>query len=158
MPRAIDQSPGSHADPDRREHSAERVREFFRVVARSASNAIGSPFAFIGAVLLIVLWGASGPWFHYSETWQLIINTGTTIVTFLVVFMIQNTQNHDSRAIQLKLDELIRAMKSARNTMVDLEDLPDEELTRLEREMKAIRTGRRGASRAGDARTDAKRA
>ncbi|MGE0549305.1 MAG: low affinity iron permease family protein [Kofleriaceae bacterium] len=130
------------------------VHEFFRRFARATSNAIGSPIAFVVAVLLIVVWLVTGPWFHYSETWQLLINTGTTIVTFLVVFMIQNTQNHDSRAIHLKLDELIRAMKTARNTMVDLEDLPDDALTRLEQEMRAIRTDRRASSASVERRTD----
>jgi low affinity Fe/Cu permease len=89
---------------------------------------------------VIIAWAACGPAFHYSDTWQLIINTGTTVVTFLVVFMIQNTQNRDSRAIHLKLDELIRAVAAARNRLVDLEELPDEELSRLAREFRRLRS------------------
>jgi low affinity Fe/Cu permease len=115
------------------------VREVFHRVAHATSTAIGSPYAFATAVLVIAVWAASGPAFHYSDTWQLVINTGTTIVTFLVVFMIQNTQNRDSRAIHLKLDELIRAVASARNRLVDIEDLPDEELARLAREFQQLR-------------------
>ena len=88
----------------------------------------GSAWSFVVALLIIVIWGATGHIFHYSDTWQLIINTGTTIVTFLMVFLIQNTQNRDSKAVHLKLDELIRAVGGARNTMVDLERMSDEEL------------------------------
>jgi len=106
----------------------------FRTLAHATACAIGSPYAFALALLVVVIWAACGPVFHYSDTWQLVINTGTTVVTFLVVFMIQNTQNRDSREIHLKLDELIRAVDSARNRLVDLEDLPDEELARLARE------------------------
>jgi len=84
---------------------------------------LGSAWAFAGAVLVILVWLLTGPTFHFSDTWQLIINTGTTIVTFLMVFLIQNTQNRDAKATQLKLDEIIRAIKGARNTLVDLEDL-----------------------------------
>jgi low affinity Fe/Cu permease len=117
----------------------------FHKVAHATACAIGSPYAFATAVLVVVVWAVCGPAFHYSDTWQLVINTGTTIVTFLVVFMIQNTQNRDSRAIHLKLDELIRAVGSARNALVDLEDLPDEELARLAREFQRLR--RRAAVR-----------
>jgi len=115
------------------------VHGVFRKIAHATASAIGSPYAFATAVLVVVVWAACGPAFHYSDTWQLVINTGTTIVTFLVVFMIQNTQNRDSRAIHLKLDELIRAVESARNMLVDAEDLPDEELTRLAREFQRVR-------------------
>jgi low affinity Fe/Cu permease len=115
------------------------VHDAFRSAARATSCAIGSPYAFALAVLAIVVWALCGPTFHYSDTWQLVINTGTTVVTFLVVFMIQNTQNRDSRAIHLKLDELIRAVDSARNRLVDIEDLPDEELARLAREFSRLR-------------------
>jgi low affinity Fe/Cu permease len=90
---------------------------------------LGSAWAFAGAIVILIVWGLTGPVFHYSDTWQLIINTGTTIVTFLMVFLIQNTQNRDAKAIQLKLDELIRALKGARNQLVDLENLSDEDLT-----------------------------
>jgi len=115
------------------------LRDAFRTAAHATASAIGSPYAFAVAVLVIVIWAACGPAFHYSDTWQLVINTGTTVVTFLVVFMIQNTQNRDSRAIHLKLDELIRAVDAARNRLVDIEDLPDEELARLAREFQRLR-------------------
>jgi low affinity Fe/Cu permease len=115
------------------------VHGAFHKVAHATACAIGSPYAFATAVLVILVWAACGPVFHYSDTWQLVINTGTTIVTFLVVFMIQNTQNRDSRAVHLKLDELIRAVASARNALVDVENLPDEELARLAREFQRLR-------------------
>ena len=115
------------------------VRELFHRIAHATATAFGSPYAFATAVLVILAWAACGPAFHYSDTWQLVINTGTTIVTFLVVFMIQNTQNRDSRAIHLKLDELIRALDAARNRLVDVEDLPDEELAQLAREFQQLR-------------------
>ncbi len=117
------------------------MNEFFRKFANKTSDVVGSPWAFIAAVSLIVGWAASGPLFGFSDTWQLVINTGTTIVTFLMVFLIQNTQNRDARAIHLKLDELIRSVKGARNSMVDLEDMSDEELARLHREFQRLRQG-----------------
>src|ERR1700736_2641706 len=122
-----------------KEHEKERdlfcvVNDAFRVFARRCSAVLGSPWAFAGAILIIVVWALTGPTFHFSDTWQLIINTGTTIVTFLMVFLIQNTQNRDAKAVHLKLDELIRAMKGARNKMVDLEKLSDDELQGLEKE------------------------
>ena len=114
------------------------VRDVFRVFARNSSVILGSAWAFTIAVLIIVVWGATGPTFHFSDTWQLIINTGTTIVTFLMVFLIQNTQNRDAKTFQLKLDEIIRALKDARNELVDLEDLSDEDLKKLEQQFKRI--------------------
>ena len=120
------------------------MREGFRRIAHATATAIGSPYAFALAVLTIVVWAACGPLFHYSDTWQLVINTGTTIVTFLVVFMIQNTQNRDSQALHLKLDELIRAVKTARNSLVDIEELPDEEIAKLEAEFRQLRAGTSG--------------
>src|SRR3954451_2205288 len=116
-----------------------RVRDSFRTFARKSSEVLGSAWAFIGAILIIVIWGLTGPTFHYSDTWQLIINTGTTIVTFLMVFLIQNTQNRDAKAMQLKLDEIIRALKNARNELVDLEDLSDEDLKKLEEQFRRLR-------------------
>src|SRR6202790_5773808 len=95
------------------------VADPFRIFARKSSNVLGSPWAFVIAIVIIVVWAATGPTFHYSDTWQLIINTGTTIVTFLMVFIIQNTQNRDAKAVHLKLDELIRALGPARNKLVD---------------------------------------
>src|SRR3954471_240944 len=100
----------------------------FRRFAHSVAHATGSPIAFVSAVIVILAWAVTGPIFHFSDTWQLIINTGTTIITFLMVFLIQNTQNRDSQVVQLKLDELIRALKGAHNELVDLEDLTDPEL------------------------------
>src|SRR5256886_4755426 len=97
------------------------VSDAFRVFARRSSIALGSAWAFAGAVLVILVWIITGPMFHFSDTWQLVINTATTIVTFLMVFLIQNTQNRDAKAVHLKLDELIRALKDARNELVDLE-------------------------------------
>lgn len=115
------------------------MRELFRKFANKTSDVVGSPWAFIAAVVLIVVWALTGPLFGFSDTWQLVINTGTTIVTFLMVFLIQNTQNRDAKAIHLKLDELIRSSKHARNSLVDLEDLSDEELQRFQREFKRLR-------------------
>ena len=111
----------------------------FHHLAKETSTAVGRPKSFFIAVAIIVLWAVTGPIFHYSDTWQLIINTGTTIVTFLMVFLIQNTQNRDSRAVHLKLDELLRANRSARNRLVDLEDMSDEELKELEEEFAQLR-------------------
>ena len=116
-----------------------RVRDSFRHFARKSSQVLGTAWAFIGAILIIVVWGLTGPTFHFSDTWQLIINTGTTIVTFLMVFLIQNTQNRDAKAVHLKLDELIRAIHSARNRLVDLEKLSDEELDKLEEQFGRLR-------------------
>ena len=95
------------------------------------ANASAKPVTFSAAVLTVLIWGATGPTFGYSDTWQLVINTGTTIVTFIMVFLIQNTQNRDTQALQLKLDELIRVTKGAHNLMLDLEQLDDEHLERL---------------------------
>src|SRR5712664_1215415 len=115
------------------------MKNLFRKFAQAASQAVGSSWAFILAVVIIFVWGATGPMFHYSDTWQLVINTGTTIITFLMVFLIQNTQNRDAKAIHLKLDELIRAVEGARTHLVDLEDLSDEELARLQEEFERFR-------------------
>jgi low affinity Fe/Cu permease len=127
-----------------REHEKERdffcaVSDAFRVFARRSSMMLGSAWAFAVAVLVIVVWLLTGPMFHFSDTWQLIINTATTVVTFLMVFLIQNTQNRDAKAMHLKLDELIRAIKDARNELVDLEDLSDEELQKLEQQFRNMR-------------------
>jgi low affinity Fe/Cu permease len=115
------------------------VSDAFRVFARRSSVMLGSAWAFAGAVLVILVWLLTGPTFHFSDTWQLIINTATTVITFLMVFLIQNTQNRDAKAVHLKLDELIRAIKDARNELVDLEDLSDEELQKLEAQFRSMR-------------------
>src|SRR6266487_4531405 len=116
-----------------------KVNDLFRAFSRNIALAVGSAWAFIVAITVVIVWGATGPMYHFSDTWQLIINTGTTIVTFLMVFLIQNTQNRDGKATQLKLDEIIRALKMARNELVDLEDLSDEELNNLENQFKQLR-------------------
>ena len=108
------------------------TNDWFGKFAAFASGWLGSKWAFSWAVLVIVVWGASGYLFHFSDTWQLVINTGTTIVTFLMVFLIQNTQNRDARAINLKLNELIRAVSKARNQMIDIENRSDLELDQLQ--------------------------
>ena len=106
-------------------------KNLFEKFANAATNFTGSSYAFIGALVIVILWAVSGPVFNYSETWQLVINTGTTIITFLMVFLIQKSQNKDSKAIQLKLNELIAASKQASNRMVDIEDLTEKELDQL---------------------------
>jgi low affinity Fe/Cu permease len=114
--------------------------------AAKASGWLGSKWAFLGAFTIILAWGITGPVFHFSDTWQLIINTGTTIVTFLMVFLIQNTQNRDARAINLKLNELIHAIDKARDQMIDIESLSDLELDQLQHRferIKAVYTARR---------------
>ena len=115
------------------------VRDAFRSFAQRSSSVLGSAWSFCGAVLIIVVWLVTGPAFHFSDTWQLIINTATTVVTFLMVFLIQNTQNRDAKAMHLKLDELIRAVKGARNQLVDLENLSDDELKKLEKQFQRLR-------------------
>ena len=115
------------------------MNELFRRFSNFTSAVVGSPWAFILAVVVVVVWAFTGPMFGYSDTWQLVINTGTTIVTFLMVFLIQNTQNRDAKAIHLKLDELIRAVSGARNGMVDLENLTDEQLELLQQQFTKLR-------------------
>jgi len=114
----------------------------FHNFAKQLAGDVGSPWAFIAALGIVVVWTSTGPFFHYSDTWQLVINTGTTIVTFLMVFLIQNTQNRDAKAIHLKLDELIRSIKGARNTLIDLEELSEEELDNLQRQFGKLRRRR----------------
>jgi low affinity Fe/Cu permease len=114
------------------------MNEIFHKIAVRFSTVVGSPKAFLFALLVIIVWGVSGPVFGFSDTWQLVINTSTTIVTFLMVFLIQNTQNRDSRVIQLKLDELIKSIKTARNELVDLEDLTDDQLDGIQAQFKEL--------------------
>lgn len=120
----------SYPDHSERGHH-ESLRDRFQHFAHATSNAVGSVWAFLLALLIVIVWGFTGPIFGYSDTWQLVINTGTTIVTFVMVFLIQSTQNRDARAMHLKLDELIRAIHGARNDLMNLEDLPEEDLDAL---------------------------
>lgn len=127
-----------HVVPDQIDTPATPKRDSFHKVSQTVSSKLGSPMAFVLAVLLIVLWITSGPFFGFSDTWQLVINTTTTIVTFLMVFAIQNTQNRDAKAMQLKLNELINSSRSARTEFVDIEDLNDTELDLLQGQFKDI--------------------
>ncbi len=115
------------------------MQEQFRHFAERAAHWTGSPWTFIAAASVVIIWGITGPAFGYSDTWQLVINTGTTIVTFLMVFLIQNTQNRDARAMHLKLDELLKCLEGARTSLVDLEEMSDEELSRLQEEFRRLR-------------------
>jgi low affinity Fe/Cu permease len=115
------------------------ANDWFGRFAALASGWLGSTWAFAGAALIILVWAVTGPLFHFSDTWQLVINTGTTIVTFLMVFIIQNTQNRDARAINLKLNELIRAIDKAGNQMIDIENLTDLELDELQARYEKIK-------------------
>jgi low affinity Fe/Cu permease len=123
--------------------------DWFRSFARSASNAAGRPSAFVLSVAVVLVWGLSGPIFHFSDTWQLVINTGTTVVTFWMVFVIQSSQNNDTHALQLKLDELIRVSEAARNVFLGCEGLSDEELSAFQSEFNALqqRAQERAAAR-----------
>ncbi len=114
------------------------MNDMFRKFAQKTAHAMGTSWAFIIAVLIIVVWAATGPLFNFSDTWQLVINTGTTIITFMMVFLIQNTQNRDAIAFHLKLDELLKGVKGARTELIDLEELSDEELEELHKQFKKI--------------------
>ena len=115
------------------------MHELFRKFAHRASEAVGSPWAFLLAVVIVAVWGLTRPLFRYPDSWQLVIHTGTTIVTFLIGFLIQNTQNRDARAPHRKLDELLRGVEEARTGLVDLEDLSDEELAQLQHQFQELR-------------------
>jgi low affinity Fe/Cu permease len=114
------------------------INAIFRSIATRISYLAGSPYTFITAIVLIILWATTGKYFGYSNTWQLAINTLTTIVTFLMVFLIQNTQNRDSKAIHLKLDELIKGVKGARDKIINIEDLPDEVIDEIHNEFQKL--------------------
>ena len=116
------------------------MKERFRYYANRIADGVGSPGTFGAGLLVVLAWAVTGPIFHYSDTWQLVINTGTSVVTFLMVFLIQNTQNRDAAAMQIKLNELIRAVSTARNTMVDLENCTEEEIAAMREEFANIRT------------------
>jgi low affinity Fe/Cu permease len=124
------------ARPGDGEH--ESRSHFFRLLALHASNALGTPWAFGSAAGIILVWASLGPIFRYSDTWQLVINTSTTIVTFLMVFLIQHTQNRDTAALRVKVDEIVRALDGARNSVINAEELEDDELQRLLAELQAV--------------------
>ncbi|MFO1019461.1 MAG: low affinity iron permease family protein [Planctomycetales bacterium] len=136
------QQQSSNKQGDCNGHPCTGLNKLFGDLARQASGWMGSPWAFLVAVSIIIVWAVTGPFLDYSDTWQLVINTGTTIVTFLMVFLIQNSQNRDARAIQLKLDELIRAIENAQNDLIDVEKLSDEELGELEKKFEELRNTR----------------
>lgn len=121
--------------------------EIFRKFSHAIAAAVGSPRAFLVALLSLVIWGFTGPMFGYSDTWQLVINTGTSLITFLMVFIIQNSQNRDTKAMQLKLDELIRALEGARTKLVNLENLSDEDLLQLQEEFARLGKREKGAQK-----------
>lgn len=120
------------------------MREMFRRFSEAAAHAVGTHWAFLAACLTIAVWAASGSYFGYSDTWQLFINTGTTIVTFLMVFLIQNTQNRDTAALQIKLDELIRINGRATNVLLDLEELDEEAIEKLRSRYQKLAAKARG--------------
>lgn len=130
---------------------------WFSRFASATAQIVGHPYMFLAAVIVLIAWAVSGPFFHFSDTWQLIINTGTTIITFLVVFLIQNTQNRDAKALHLKLDELIRSHHPANDDLIDIQKLSDEELDELEKRYEKIRKAceARRAGRKFSAETDA---
>lgn len=114
------------------------MNEAFRKFAQATATVVGSSWTFLLAILVIVVWGVTGPYFHYSDTWQLVINTGTSVITFLMVFIIQNSQNRDAKALHLKIDELLRAVEGARTGLVNLETLSEEDVLQLEREFQRL--------------------
>lgn len=126
-----------------------RLPDVFHKFAHKTSAVVGSPWASVLAMLTIAVWAATGPIFGFSDTWQLVINTSTTIVTFLMVFLIQNTQNRDAEVMQLKLDELIRAIKGARNSLIDLEEMSEADLKKLEKEFRRLRAEKPAPSTRG---------
>ena len=130
-------------------HAWHRPKHWFAVFAKKVERITGHPATFVAAVLLIVVWGITGPVFGYSDTWQLVINTGTTIVTFLMVFLIQNSQNRDTGAIQTKLDELIRAIEGAHNALLDLEELDEEDIEHIRRDYRKLAAKARKAIEKG---------
>jgi low affinity Fe/Cu permease len=131
-----------------------RLRAKFTAASRAVARAAGHPLAFLLALFLVFIWVLTGPAFGYSDTWQLVINTGTTIVTFLMVFLIQHTQNRDTEAMQIKLDEIIRAMQGAHNAVVSLEDLDDEQLEVLRARYSQLAERARQQIEHGDLDTD----
>jgi low affinity Fe/Cu permease len=139
LPPALDMSKLSHG---------------FNVFSKWAARATGHPLAFAAALAVVLVWAVSGPLFGFSDTWQLVINTGTTIVTFLMVFLIQNTQNRDTAAMHIKLDELIRAIEGAHNSLLDLEEMEESDLERLRKDYERLAASAREALRRGGRDTE----
>ncbi|MGH7525007.1 MAG: low affinity iron permease family protein [Gemmatimonadales bacterium] len=135
-------SPGSGSSAD--VTVPRRASNTFRLFAERAARALGSPWAFFAALISIIIWAASGPFLHFSTPWQMMINSTTTVVTFLMVFLLQSTQMHDTKALHLKLDELLRAIHEARTGLVGLERLPDERLEELADEFSELANRERG--------------
>jgi low affinity Fe/Cu permease len=115
------------------------LRESFRIWSVKIADTVGSPAAVVVGIASVIAWALAGPYYHYSDTWQLVINSGSSIITFLMVFLIQSTQNRDAQAMQMKLNELIRAVSAARNSMVDLENCTDEEMQEIREEFASLR-------------------
>ena len=130
------------------------IAHYFTAFAKWASRATGQPTTFVLALTLVIVWAITGPIFSFSETWQLVINTGTTIITFLMIFLIQNTQNRDTAAMQIKLDELIRAMKGAHNVLLDLEEMEDRDIDRLRADYESLAAEARKDLKAGKSDTE----
>ena len=130
-----------------------RPRSWFTRLTKSTAHAAGRPLTFVVAVSVLVVWGIAGPFFNFSDSWQLIINTGTTIVTFLMVFLIQSTQNRDGEALQVKLDEIIRAIANARNEVLDLEELEEKDLDEIRESYREIARAARQQERRSPGRT-----
>jgi low affinity Fe/Cu permease len=137
MPK--DHQHGKYVEARKQVQESRGINLWFGRMATKTAHAVGSPWAFVGATAVVVLWAIAGPMFGFSDTWQLIINTGTTICTFLIVFLIQNTQNRDAKALHLKLDEVIRSIQRAHNDMIDIEHLSDKELEHLEKRYEQLR-------------------
>ncbi len=138
-PTVNDEPSGVQRRPPTSRERVEQVSEGFRKLAREVSRTAGSPLSFGVALGVILLWAVSGPIFGFSDTWQLVINTSTTIITFLMVFLVQSTQNRDNECLQLKLDELLRAVQSARSSLIDIETLPESKLRRIEAQFHQLR-------------------
>jgi low affinity Fe/Cu permease len=139
--------------PNRKRSLGKGLRSGFQNTARTVMRTSGHPLAFGLALGIVVIWALTGPMFHFDNTWLLIINTVATIVTFLMIFLIRNAQNRESEAVQLKLDELIRATKTARNTLLDIEELSEEELDRIKARFERLARSARATSDAGQAET-----
>jgi low affinity Fe/Cu permease len=143
--KTVQSVPMKKTTPSEQAGEKPKMIDWFNIFAHKTSEFVGKPLSFCFALIVIIVWAIIGPLFGFSDTWQLVINTATTIVTFLMVFLIQNTQNRDAKAFHLKLDELIHAIKGARNRLIDLEECSDEELAKLEEQFKRIGKSQRGS-------------